>query len=259
MSNMPQTVSVLRTPNLLGIAGVTLSALVYVFFLGAFMYTIAFVADVGVPKTIDGGLIGAPLRAALINLALLGQFGLQHSVMARPAFKRWWTKFIPESLERSVFVLAATVALVLLLWLWQPLPGQVWSVDNPLLATVLWTLCGVGWAVVLLSTFLLNHFELFGLQQSLLFATGQSAGVPSFKTPVLYRYVRHPLYLGFVIAFWATPHMSVGHLLFAIGCTGYILVGIFFEERDLITQFGDTYRRYQKRVPMLLPLRGRAD
>jgi methanethiol S-methyltransferase len=238
--------------------GFLYGALSYAFFLGTFVYTIGFVAGVPfLPKTIDTGPYAPPLVAVLINVALLGLFAVQHSVMARPAFKRWWTQIVPQPLERSTYVLAATLMVALLVWQWRPITDTVWHVSNPTAQIALWVIAAIGWAILLTATFLINHFELFGLNQTFNAMMGRTFTPPEFHTPSLYKVVRHPLYLGFVIGFWSTPHMSAGHLLFAIGGTGYILVGIFFEERDLIAHFGHRYRDYQKRVPMLLPFGGK--
>ena len=229
----------------------------YALFLFVFLYAIGFVAGIGVPKDIDAGAPGAPLTALLANAALLLLFALQHSVMARPAFKRWWTRIVPLVAERSTFVLASSLALALLFWQWRPLPAPVWQVDEPALRVALQALAASGWLLVLGSTFLINHFELFGLQQA--WRQGRPAPDTPFVTRAFYRIVRHPLMLGFLIAFWSTPDMSVGHLLFAAATTGYILVAVkYLEERDLVAQFGDTYRDYQRRVPMLLPWPKRA-
>ncbi len=226
----------------------------YVFFLGTFAYAIGFIGNVIVPKSVDTGTPAPLAEALIVNLLLLTIFALQHSIMARRSFKRWWTQLVSPAVERSTFVLAATLALALLLWKWVPIPEPViWSVQSPVISQLLWGVFWLGWATLLLSTFLINHFELFGLRQVLAQAMDREIPEQEFRTPLLYRYVRHPIYLGFVLAFWATPVMTAGHLLFAIGGTGYILVGIWFEERDLIAQFGEKYRRYRAQVGMLLP------
>jgi len=226
----------------------------YAVFLATFLYAIAFVAGFGAPKHIDNG-IDAPFLVALgIDLALLGLFAVQHSGMARPAFKRWWSRFVPEPIERSTFVLISSLVLVLLFWQWRPLPQLVWNVDAVAARWVLIALSALGWLLVLSSTFLINHFDLFGLRQVWFHARKRKAMDEPFVTRAFYRIVRHPLMLGFLIAFWATPTMTLGHLLFAAMITGYILVAVkFLEERDLVALYGDTYRDYQRRVPMLLP------
>ena len=225
----------------------------YFVFLCTFLYAIGFVSGIVVPKTVDTGSAGPIGEALVINVLLLSVFAIQHSVMARKPFKRWLTQFVPASIERSTYVLLASLALILVFWQWRPIPAIVWEAANPALAMALLGLSLLGWLIVLLSTFLINHFELFGLQQVLLNMIGKDAAEPRFRTPLLYKLVRHPLYFGFIIAFWATPVMTAGHLLFAVVTTVYILVAIALEERDLIDLFGDEYRRYRQRVAMLVP------
>jgi methanethiol S-methyltransferase len=240
-----------------GIASVLYGGLVYLVFLPTFLYAIAFVGNLPVPKTIDSGEPGPAALALLVNTLLLGLFAIQHSVMARPAFKRWWTRMVPEPVERTTYVLFTSLVLLLLYGQWQPMPALVWSVTSPASVALLQAIFWIGWALVFLSTFLINHFELFGLRQVYARLRGRTLPAPQFRTPALYKQVRHPIYLGFLLAFWATPTMSVGHLLFAVATTGYILIGIHLEERDLIALFGDQYRRYREQVSMLIPLPGR--
>ena len=227
----------------------------YVVFLGSFLYAIGFVGNLWVPKTIDGPQTVGLGQALLINALLLGLFAVQHSVMARPGFKRVWTRIIPPAAERSTFVLLTSLILFLIYWLWQPMGGTVWSVQNEIGRIVLHSVFWLGWLIVLVSTFLINHWDLFGLRQVTLYLQGKEYTPPVFQMHSLYRWVRHPIMLGFVIAMWATPDMSVGHLAWALLTTGYILVGIHFEERDLARVHGETYRRYKQQVSMLLPLR----
>ncbi len=225
----------------------------YACFLGSFLYAIGFVGDFAVPKTIDSGPAGAWPEALLVDLVLLGLFAVQHSVMARPGFKAVWTRIVPRAVERSTYVLFSSLLLILLMWKWQAIPAVVWDVSASLPKTILLALCAAGWLIVLLSTFMINHFDLFGLRQVFLRMRGIDYTPLHFTQRALYKFVRHPIMLGFVIAFWVTPYMSAGHLVFAIMTTGYILVGIFFEERDLMRSHSVEYGAYRARVPMLFP------
>jgi protein-S-isoprenylcysteine O-methyltransferase Ste14 len=236
------------------IFAVAYGLIAYAIFLATILYAIGFVGGFAVPKGVDGGSPAPLVEAFLVNIALLFVFASQHSVMARPAFKRWWTRFVPKPVERSTYVIFASLTLLLLFWQWRPIPQVFWSVTSPLPVALIWTVFGLGWAVVFLSTFLINHFDLFGLRQ--VWAYRRRQGIPEarFTTPLFYQVVRHPLYLGFIIAFWATPTMTIGHLLFATVTTTYVLFAIRLEERDLIDAFGGVYVAYRKRTPMLLPM-----
>jgi protein-S-isoprenylcysteine O-methyltransferase Ste14 len=228
--------------------------LAYAIFFATFLYLIVFVGDfVFSGRTVDVGPSAPVGIAVVIDLALIALFGLQHSVMARQGFKRAWTRMVPAPAERSVYVLAASVMLIILFLGWRPIATTVWNVTNPLLVSLLWMLFWIGWATVLVSTFLINHFELFGLQQAWLHVRGRNAEAPQFRQPVLYKWVRHPLYLGFFLAFWATPQMTVGHLLLAAGLSAYMLIAIRYEEHDLVGLFGRDYEDYRKNVGMLMP------
>jgi protein-S-isoprenylcysteine O-methyltransferase Ste14 len=230
----------------------------YAIFFATFLYLIAFVGNIAaVPRTVDVGP-AAPVAAALvIDIALIALFGVQHSVMARPGFKTWWTRVVPPPAERSVYVLMASAVLIILFAFWRPIAGTVWSVTSPLGAGVLWALFALGWGIVLISTFLLNHFELFGLQQAWLHLRGRQAEPPELRQPMLYKWIAHPLYAGFFLAFWATPRMSYGHLLLAAGMSAYMLIAIRYEERDLTGFYGEDYTRYRKGVGMIFPRFGR--
>lgn len=236
-----------------GVIALLYGVVSYFVFFASFLYAIGFVGNIGVPKSIDSGLAGPLVPSLLIDVVLLGVFAVQHSVMARPAFKAVWTRIVPPSVERSTYVLFSSLALVLLYWQWHPLPGIVWSVGG-IAADVLMVTFWAGFGIVLISTFLLSHFDLFGLAQ--VYARFRGVPVPSmaFRTPAFYKVVRHPLYFGFIVAFWSAPVMSQGHLLFSFATTAYIFIGMFLEERDLVAHFGETYIAYRRRVSMIIPL-----
>ncbi len=225
----------------------------YAAFVVSFLYAIGFLSAIGVPKAINDGTVGPTATSILVNVALLGLFAVQHTIMARPAFKRWWTTIIPKPIERSTFVLAASACLLLLYWQWRPLPDVIWHVESPIGRGILVGLSMLGWVIVLYSSFLIDHFDLFGLRQVVLHARGQQYSQHPFMERSLYRLIRHPLMAGFIIAFWATPDMTVGHLLFAAVSTAYIIFGITVEERDLVMVLGEDYLEYRKRTPMLIP------
>jgi len=227
----------------------------YLIFLVTFLYAIAFIANIYVPKTIDHGISGTLIPSIIIDTLLLGVFAIQHSVMARPGFKKWWTNIVPKSIERSTYVLFASLALVLLFWQWRPLPDLIWNVQADGWQMTLWILSGLGWFIVLTGTYMISHWHLFGLKQVTENLKGKELSNPKFKINGYYHFVRHPLMLGFIIAFWATPTMTLGHLLFAAASTGYILIALQLEERDLIRYFGAKYLNYKERVPGLIPVR----
>lgn len=227
--------------------------LCYAVFFATFLYAIGFIGGFAVPTTLDGPARGSLARGIAINAGLLALFAVQHSVMARRWFKERWTRIVPEPLERSTYVLFSSVALILLFWLWQPLGGTVWAVEDPAGRALLFSLFAAGWVIVLVATFLINHFDLFGLRQVWLYLRGRDYTKLQFGTPGPYRLVRHPLYVGWLLVFWMTPAMTYAHLLFAVATTAYILIAIRFEERDLIHEHGASYEEYRRRVPMLVP------
>jgi protein-S-isoprenylcysteine O-methyltransferase Ste14 len=229
----------------------------YAVFLATYLYAIGFMGNFAVPKSIDAAPEGSLGLAVAINLGLLGLFAVQHSVMARPAFKRWWKRVVPEAMERSTYVLLSSLALIVLFWQWRPLGGVVWEVTDPVGRALIYTVFGAGWLLVLVSTFLINHFDLFGLRQSWLHFRGIPYTPLKFGTPWLYQHLRHPLYVGWFMAFWATPTMTAAHALFALMCTAYILIAVQLEEQDLLVAHGEDYAAYRERVPMFMPRPGR--
>jgi protein-S-isoprenylcysteine O-methyltransferase Ste14 len=255
IAETPMSAPSLLQPNILPRAFALVYGIVaYLVFLASFLYSVGFVGNLSLPVTIDSGQLSPALQAIGIDLALLSLFAVQHSTMARPSFKRWWTRIIPASIERSTYVLLSSLALLSLFWQWRPIPDTVWSVTDPLAAAAIAAVYWIGWAVALGSTFLTSHFQLFGLSQVFTQFFNRTIPAPLFKTTLFYRYVRHPLYFGFLLAFWAAPSMTAGHLLFALATTGYILIGVQLEERDLIGTFGEDYRRYRRQVAMLVPM-----
>lgn len=228
-------------------------------FLVAFLYLVGFLGNFVVPKSIDSGQAGPVGQALLINVILIAVFGIPHSVMARPGFKQWWTKVVPQHIERSTYVMISNLLVALLMWQWQPMVGVIWNVEHPAGASVLWGLFGIGWVMIVLTSFVINHFDLFGSRQVYLHLRGMEYTPLEFKAKWIYKYIRHPLMLGWIIAFWSTPQMSAGHLVFAVGTTVYILIAIQFEERDLVKYHGEDYENYRRKVSMLIPLKKKSN
>jgi protein-S-isoprenylcysteine O-methyltransferase Ste14 len=240
-----------------GLVAVIYGVVAYGFTLIALLYLIGFVGNLIVPKSIDSGTAGPLIQSAVVDTMLIALFAIQHSVMARQGFKRWWTRIVPPSVERSTYVLFTSFVLLILYWQWQPIPAPIWTVQNPIAAGLIGGIFWLGWVVLVASTFMLSHFDLFGLSQVFARLFDKQLSKSNFRAPLLYRYVRHPIYLGVLLAVWATPAMTAGHLLFSVVITGYILIGIQLEEHDLIQQFGNQYRRYRQQAAMLVPLPGR--
>lgn len=226
----------------------------HVGFLLVFLYLVGFLANFAVPKSVDSGQPGPFGQALLINVILLALFGVQHSVMARQGFKRWWTTIVPKHIERSTYVVISDLLVILLIWQWRPMTGVIWNVEHPTGRVVLWTLFGLGWGIIVLASFMINHFDLLGTRQVYLHLRGKEYTSLPFKATGFYKYIRHPLMLGWITAFWSTPNMTVGHLVFAIGTTVYILIAIQIEERDLVKFHGGAYEKYRRQVSMLIPL-----
>ncbi len=238
------------------VATLVFGVISYLIFFVTFLYAIGFIGNLVVPKTIDTGTSSSFAKALIINTLLLGLFALQHSLMARQSFKHWWTKIIPKQTERSTYVLISSLLLILLFWQWKPMTGIVWDTSGTIGGTILLVIFALGWSLVLFGSFMIDHFELFGLKQVFFYFNEWEYQAPEFQAPYLYKYVRHPLMLGFILAFWAIPTMTVGHLMFSIVTTVYILVGVTFEERSLVNYHGEKYRRYREQVPMLIPIPG---
>jgi protein-S-isoprenylcysteine O-methyltransferase Ste14 len=241
------------TRGIAGVAAFLYGTLCYLVFFVTFLYAIGFVENAVVPKSIDSGPVTSFGTSLVIDLLLLGLFAVQHSVMARPQFKRWWTQIVPRPIERSTYVLLASLALIALFSQWHPLTTVIWQISNPIVSGLLYILSGLGWGLVLFSTFLINHFDLFGLRQVFMHLRGQTHTELGFRTPLLYKLIRHPIMLGFLMAFWFTPHMTAGHLLFAGMTSAYILIAVQLEERDLTQLFGDAYRQYRQNTPRFIP------
>ncbi|HEY9659539.1 MAG TPA: isoprenylcysteine carboxylmethyltransferase family protein [Allocoleopsis sp.] len=250
---VPQSISEINQNKTARIAAFVYGVVCYVVFFVTFLYALGFVGNFVVPKSIDSAPVMPLAQALLVNVGLLGLFGLQHSAMARQEFKTWWTTIVPKPVERSTYVLFSSLCLITLFYFWQPLGITIWQVENPVFQNLLYTAFGFGWLLVLVSTFLINHFDLFGLRQVYLYLRGKDYTTLKFVTPGPYNYVRHPLYVGWLFAFWATPTMTLAHLVFAVITTAYILVAIQLEERDLVNIHGKSYVEYRRRVPMLIP------